>query len=62
MAKLSKREKDRIRKFLGGAENLVELGGFIEEEIKEQIYSMYYDEVISYTEKYCPVGPMVSFL
>lgn len=57
MAKLSKREKERIRRVLGGIENLVELGGFIEEEIKEEICSMYYDEVISYTEKYCSIGP-----
>lgn len=51
-------EKEKIQKkiFLRGLDNLWGVGGFIGEEIENEIYEVFPDDVISGTEKYCPMG------
>lgn len=40
-----------------GLENLISLGGFIKEQIEDEIAKIYPGIVIRATEKYCPYGP-----
>lgn len=42
---------------LRGFENLSGLGGFIKEQIEEEINELYPSIVISKTKKHCPLGP-----
>ena len=51
-------EKDRAHQkmLLHGLENLADLGGFIREEVEDEIFNLYPSIVAEKIEKYCPHG------
>lgn len=57
MVNMSEKERAKIKLLLRGLENLLGLGGFIKEQIEEEIYELYPSIVISKTKKHCPLGP-----
>lgn len=57
MVIMSEREKAHRLVMLRGLEGLMELGGFIQEEIEAEIRAVYPDLVVTKVEKYCPPGP-----
>lgn len=45
------------KKILKGLEGLIELDGFIKEEIEDQFADVYPGHILTYAEKYYPIGP-----
>lgn len=50
-------ERKKRKDFLRGMEMLAELGGFVKDQIEDELSAIYPREVLSVTKKYCPVGP-----
>lgn len=57
MVRMSEKERAHQKMLLRGLENLSDLGGFIKEQIEDEIYDLYPSIVATMTEKYCPLGP-----
>lgn len=49
-------EKKKKKMLLKGIEKLSDLGGFIKEEIEDEINELYQNDVLEITEKYFPLG------
>lgn len=57
MIRKSSEDRERSKQMLRGLEQLVELGGFIQEQIEEEIYQLYPKYLILKMKKYYPLGP-----
>lgn len=53
---------EEYRKMLRCSEGLISLGGFIKEELEDQIYGFYEDDVLEAVLKHCEMGPGFAYI
>ena len=51
-------DKQHKKRQIESLKNIYDMGGFFKKSITKEIKEMYIEEIISITEKYCPLGPM----
>lgn len=56
MVRMSEKDRAHQKMLLHGLENLADLGGFIREEVEDEIFNLYPSIVAEKIEKYCPLG------